>query len=105
MIHGSPLSPTSSPEDTGAPRTRVPHPRSGRHRGPGRARLGGPHLAERACLALALVGSVAAVLLSVQGVRVAAIAVAALGLVLAVAGLLLGRRAANLRRGSGAPVR
>lgn len=105
MIHGSPLSPTSSPEDTAATQTRVPHPRSGRHRGPGRARLGGPHLAERACLALALAGSVAAVLLSVQGVRVAAIAVAALGLVLALAGLVLGRRAADLRRGSGAPVR
>ncbi|WP_328294595.1 hypothetical protein OG218_17980 [Kineococcus sp. NBC_00420] len=102
MIDGSPLPPTSSLEDRATP---IPRPRSGRHRSPGRARLGGPRPAERICLALALVGSVVAVVLSVQGVRVAAITVAALGLVLAVAGLVLGRRAADLRRGSGAPVR
>ncbi|MFD0482265.1 hypothetical protein ACFQ46_06630 [Kineococcus sp. GCM10028916] len=106
MIHGSPLPPTSSPEDSPEDlATRVPHPRSGRHRSPGRARLGGPQPAERVCLVLALVGSVVAVVLSVQGLRVAAITVAALGLVLAVAGLVLGRRTANLRRGSGAPAR
>lgn len=98
------MPPSTTPVDTS---TRVPDPRgprnSGRHRSPGRARIGGPQLAERVCLALALVGSVLAVLLSVQGLRVGAITVAALGLLLAVAGLVLGWRSANLRRGTGSP--
>lgn len=106
MIRRPPVPPTPSP---GATATRVPVQRgaaaTGRHRHPGRARIGGPQLAERVCLGLALLGSVAAVVLSLQGQRVAAVAVAALGLVLAVSGLVLGWRSANLRRGTGSPGR
>ncbi|WP_432563116.1 hypothetical protein [Kineococcus sp. SYSU DK003] len=89
-------------------RPTVPAPRrraTGRHRGPGRPRLRGPRPAERLCLVSALACSVVAVVLRFQGIRPAAVVVAAVGLLLAVAGLVLGRRGAQLRRGSGSRAR
>jgi hypothetical protein len=74
----------------------------GRHRRPGRARTGGPRSAEAVCLVLALLTSAAAALLTARGQRPGAVAVAALGLALALAGLVLSRRSA-LRRGTGSP--
>lgn len=74
-----------------------------RHRSPGpvpRAELAGP-----AALVLAVLASASAVVLTLTGQRSPAIVVGAVGLALAVGGLLLGRAGRRVRRGSGRPGR
>jgi hypothetical protein len=104
VTSSSPFS-TESPEDLVVDLAASQQAQRARHRTPGRARIGGPQLPERAALGTALLLSLIAVALSVQGARGAAITVAAVGLVLAVSGLVLGWRSSNLRRGSGSRAR